>query len=74
MAFPVQVDKVAEKLMLPGIKSLRSMLHSTFVEVLFAISPRHLQAMLDSLVGFLNAQHAKFVARHPGFRVLHALI
>ena len=72
MGHAPQVDKVAEKLMLPGVRSLRAMLHATFVEVLFAISPRHLQDMLDSLVGFLNAQHAKFAARHPGFKASRA--
>ena len=65
----VQVDKLAEGLMLPGVRSLRAMLHATAVEVLFALTPRHLQDMLDSLVGFLNAQYAKFMARHPDFKV-----
>lgn len=55
--------------MLPGVRSLRNMLHATAVEVLFALTPRHLQNMLDSLVSFLNAQHAKFLARHPAFKV-----
>ena len=66
---PLQLDTVAEALMLPGVRSLRSVLHSTAIEVLLALTPRHLQSMMDSLIDFLNAQYAKFMARHPTFKV-----
>ena len=55
--------------MLPGVRSLRSVLNSTAIEVLLALTPRHLQDMFNSLIDFLNAQHAKFMARHPTFTV-----
>lgn len=65
----MQVDSLAEALMPPGVKSLRSMLHATCVEVLLSLTPLHAQDMLDSLVAFLNAQHAKFMARNLDFKV-----
>ena len=66
---PLQLDTISEALMLPGVRSLRSVLHSTAIEVLLALTPRHLQSMMDSLIDFLNAQYAKFMARHPTFKV-----
>ena len=54
--------------MLPGVRSLRSVLHATAIEVLLALTPRHLQDMMDSLLASLNAQHSKFMARHPTFK------
>lgn len=64
----LDVDSLAEALMPPGVKSLRSMLHATCVEVLLSLTPLHAQDMLDSLVAFLNAQHAKFMARNLDFK------
>lgn len=63
------MDVIAEALMPPGVRSLRTMLHATAVEVLLSLTPLHAQDMLDSLIGFLNAQHAKFMARNPTFQV-----
>lgn len=63
-----QIDVLAEALMPPGVRSLRSMLHATAVEVLLYLTPLHCHDMLHSLVTALNAQFAKFMLRHPGFQ------
>jgi hypothetical protein len=63
-----QVDTLAEALMPPGVRSLRSMLHATAVEVLLYLTPLHCQDMLGSLVAAMNAQFAKFMLRHPDFQ------
>lgn len=52
-----------------NLKPLRSMLHATAVEVLLYLTPLHCQDMLDSVVLSLNAVHAKFMRRNPGFTV-----
>ena len=65
----VQVDDVAERLMPPGVRSLRSMLHATAVEVLLYLTPLHCHDMLSSLVEAMNAQFSKFMLRHPDFQV-----
>ena len=65
----VQVDDVAERLMPPGVRSLRNMLHATAVEVLLYLTPLHCHDMLSSLVEALNAQFSKFMLRHPDFQV-----
>ncbi len=63
-----QVDLLAEALMPPGVRSLRAMMHATAVEVLLYLTPLHCQDMLASLVAACNAQHAKFMLRHPDFQ------
>lgn len=65
----MQVDVLADALMPPGVRSLRSMLHATAVEVLLYLTPLHCQDMLSSLVGSMNAQFSKFMLRHPDFQV-----
>ena len=65
----MQVDDIAEKLMPPGVRSLRSMLHATAVEVLLYMTPLHCHDMLCSLVHAMNAQYSKFRLRHPDFKV-----
>ena len=65
----VQVDNVAEKLMPPGVRSLRSMLHATAVEVLLYLTPVHCHDMLSSLVEAMNAQFSRFMLRHSDFQV-----
>jgi hypothetical protein len=62
------VDLLAEALMPPGVRSLRAMMHATAVEVLLYLTPLHCQDMLASLVAACNAQHAKFMLRHPDFQ------
>ncbi len=52
----------------PGVRSLRSMLHATAVEVLLYLTPLHCHDMLQSLVTALNSQFAKFMLRHPDFQ------
>lgn len=64
----VQIDVLAEALMPPGVRSLRSMLHATAVEVLLYLTPLHCHDMLQSLVTALNSQFAKFMLRHPDFQ------
>lgn len=63
----LEVDQVAANLMPPGIPSLRRMLHSTAVEVLFYLTPLHRRAILDSVVNSLNAVYEKFIRRNPNF-------
>ena len=63
-----QIDVLADALMPPGVRSLRSMLHATAVEVLLYLTPLHCHDMLQSLVTAMNAQFAKFMLRHPGFQ------
>jgi len=65
----LQVDNVAEKLMPPGVRSLRNMLHATAVEVLLYLTPVHCHDMLSSLVEAMNAQFSRFMLRHPDFCV-----
>ena len=65
----MQVDDVAEKLMPPGVRSLRNMLHATAVEVLLYLTPVHCHDMLSSLVEAMNAQFSRFMLRHPDFQV-----
>jgi hypothetical protein len=65
----MQVDDIAEKLMPPGVRSLRSMLHATAVEVLLYMTPMHCHDMLCSLVQAMNTQYSKFRLRHPEFQV-----
>ncbi|KAK9800186.1 hypothetical protein WJX73_006192 [Symbiochloris irregularis] len=64
----LDVDVIAEAIMPPGVRQLRSMLHATAVEVLLSLTPLHAQDMLDSLISFINVQHSKFLARHPDFK------
>ena len=66
----LQVDDVAEKLMPPGVRSLRNMLHATAVEVLLYLTPVHCHDMLSSLVEAMNAQFSRFMLRHPDFQVI----
>ena len=60
---------MAERLMPPGVRSLRAMLQATAVEVLLYLTPLHCHDMLSSLVEALNAQFSKFMLRHPDFQV-----
>ena len=53
----------------PGIPSLRSVLHSTVVEILLFMTPRHRAEIVASLVTSLNTVYARFVQRNPGFKV-----
>lgn len=64
----MQIDVLADALMPPGVRSLRSMLHATAVEVLLYLTPLHCHDMLQSLVTAMNAQFAKFMLRHPDFQ------
>ncbi|CAL8470099.1 g9641 [Coccomyxa elongata] len=64
----LDIDVLAEALMPPGVRSLRSMLHATAVEVLLYLTPLHCHDMLQSLVTALNSQFAKFMLRHPDFQ------
>ena len=63
----LDVDSLAASLMPPGIPSLRHMLHSTAVEVLFYLTPLHRGAILDSVVKSLNSVYSKFIKRNPSF-------
>jgi hypothetical protein len=63
----LEIDSLASSLMPPGIPSLRHMLHSTAVEVLFYLTPMHRAAILDSVVNSLNVVYRKFINRNPGF-------
>ena len=67
------MDDVAEKLMPPGVRSLRNMLHATAVEVLLYLTPVHCHDMLSSLVEAMNAQFSRFMLRHPDFQVTPAV-
>lgn len=64
----LEIDSLAASLMPPGISSLRHVLHSTAVEVLFYLTPMHRAAILDSVVNSLNFVYRKFINRNPGFR------
>jgi len=63
----LDVDAVARAAAPDTVGAIRSTMHATCVEVLLYMTPLHAQDMVDSLVAALNAQHARFVARHPGF-------
>jgi len=63
----LEIDGLAASLMPPGISSLRHVLHSTAVEVLFYLTPMHRAVILDSVVNSLNVVYKKFVARNPDF-------
>lgn len=63
----LEIDSLAASLMPPGISSLRHVLHSTAVEVLFYLTPMHRAAILDSVVNSLNFVYRKFMNRNPGF-------
>ena len=63
----LEIDGLASSLMPPGISSLRHVLHSTAVEVLFYLTPVHRRAILDSVVYSLNVVYSKFMARNPEF-------
>ncbi len=63
----LEIDGLAASLMPPGISSLRHVLHSTAVEVLFYLTPMHRRAILDSVVYSLNVVYNKFMARNPDF-------
>ncbi len=64
----LEIDSLAASLMPPGISSLRHVLHSTAVEVLFYLTPMHRAAILDSVVNSLNVVYRKFINRNPGFQ------
>ena len=63
----LHVDELAAALRPPGIPALRSILHSTAVEVLHYLTPIHRAAMLASLVTCLNSVFARFMLRNPEF-------
>lgn len=63
----LEIDGLAASLMPPGISSLRHVLHSTAVEVLFYLTPMHRAAILDSVVNSLNVVYRKFMIRNPDF-------
>lgn len=63
----LEIDGLASSLMPSGISSLRHVLHSTAVEVLFYLTPSHRRAILDSVVYSLNVVYNKFMARNPEF-------
>jgi hypothetical protein len=63
----LQMDALAIALMPPGIPALRSVLHSTAVEVLHYLTPAHRAAMLSSLVTSINSVYARFRLRNPDF-------
>ena len=50
------------------MRSLRSMMHATAVEVLLYLTPAHCSAMLASLAEGMNRQYARFRLRHPDFQ------
>lgn len=52
-----------------GVRSLRSILHATCVEVVMYLTPLHCQDMLNSLVDACNIQFARFKQRNPDFKV-----
>jgi hypothetical protein len=62
----LEVD-AASALQPPGIPGLRSVLHSTAVEVLLYLTPLHRAAVLDSLVASLNSAYSRFMLRNPEF-------
>lgn len=64
----LEIDSLAASLMPPGIPSLRHMLHSTAVEVLFYLTPMHRAAILDSVVNSMNVVYRKFLSRNPEFQ------
>lgn len=64
-----KADTQAEALMPPGVRSLRSMLHATCVEVVMYLTPLHCQDMLNSVVDGCNFQFSRFIARNPEFKV-----
>lgn len=64
----LEIDSLASSLMPPGISSLRHVLHSTAVEVLFYLTPMHRAAILDSVVNSLNFVYRKFINRNPNFQ------
>ena len=46
---------------------MRGTMHATAIEVLLYLAPAHASDMVCSLVASLNAQWARFSARHPEF-------
>jgi hypothetical protein len=63
----LEAEGVARGLQPPGIPALRGVLHATAVEVLLYTAEPHRARMLAELVAALNAAHAKFRLRNPGF-------
>eukprot|EP00884_Botryococcus_braunii_P003989 jgi/Botrbrau1/13591/Bobra.0307s0010.1 len=64
----LDADLQAEALMPAGVRSLRSMLHATCVEVVMYLTPLHCQDMLNSVVDGCNFQFARFKQRNPEFK------
>lgn len=64
----LEIDSLAASLMPPGIPSLRHVLHSTAVEVLFYLTPMHRAAILDSVVNSMNVAYRKFLNRNREFQ------
>eukprot|EP00887_Chlorella_sp_A99_P003527 scaffold7.g3527.t1 len=69
----LEVDAVSAMLQPPGVRALRQVLHSTVVEVLLSMTPLHRSEILGSLVTSLNACHARFLRRNPGFKARRRL-
>lgn len=63
----LDVDAVAAGCAPAGSAAIRGTLHATAVEVLLYLAPAHAADMVRSLVASLNAQWARFSARHPDF-------
>lgn len=63
----LKIDKLADALKPPGIPALRTILHSTAVEVLHYLTPMHRSAMIASLITSMNAVYSRFIARNPSF-------
>lgn len=63
----LDVDAVAAGCAPAGSAAIRGTLHATAVEVLLYLAPAHARDMTRSLVASLNAQWARFSARHPDF-------
>ena len=63
----VQADKVAELIMPDGAKQYRQLAHSTFVEVLLYMSPKHAQYIVDSVATNLNSTYLRFIRRNPRY-------
>eukprot|EP00873_Tetraselmis_striata_P042671 jgi/Tetstr1/462935/TSEL_007883.t1 len=64
----LDVDTLAEKIMPGGIRSLRSIIHQSAVEVLLYLTPLHHRDMTTSMSNNLNDVYLRFIRRNPNFQ------
>ncbi|KAK3234807.1 hypothetical protein CYMTET_54951 [Cymbomonas tetramitiformis] len=64
----LEADNMVEKLQPHGARALRQALHTTILDGLYYLTPRHCQDIIDSVTLEMNTIYHRFMRRNPSFK------